>query len=494
MTLLRLKDENNFLCFLLANNRNRLLAAVALLSIIVKIVIFKYFYPHADYTPDSDSYIVAAISKFDVDLWPIGYSKFLGLFHHLSNSETLLVTFQYCFLELSTYLFFFSFLYILKEEMFLHRYLFPFLIINPIFLFISNYIITESLFIGLSIIWFTLLLWILYRPSLSLILIHGLVLSLAFTIRYNAIFYPVVSLIAILLISSKWWIKIIGIILPIILIGMFIRFTVNKTYERTNVRQFSVFGSWQLANNALYQLPYLPFDTTGIPRECKLVHKLAYDFYRSEFFKIKDAKPAAGAYYMWDPHSPLNGLKDLYAQKFQLDDFTARSVVAPIYKEYASYLIKKYPINFLRYYLCPNIMNYLIPDLEMIKQNNRIKYKIALSNPGWFKESKRPNSTTAVKAQEYILYIFPYLFPALHLLLIKEALQFYINNRRKKNKQNQLINKSIFIALAFFIINAAFSIVASPVVFRYQIPVYILMITFILFLIEKNLQEAKPAS
>jgi hypothetical protein len=67
---------------------------IAAAGAILQLIIFKYCYPYADFFSDSYSYIFAAARKMDVNIWPVGYSKFLWLFHQISSSDTALVAFQ----------------------------------------------------------------------------------------------------------------------------------------------------------------------------------------------------------------------------------------------------------------------------------------------------------------------------------------------------------------------------------------------------------------
>src|ERR1700722_13718080 len=62
---------------------------------ILQWIIFKLCYPYPDFFSDSYSYIYAAAFHMNVNIWPIGYSRFLALFHLLTSSPSALVSFQY---------------------------------------------------------------------------------------------------------------------------------------------------------------------------------------------------------------------------------------------------------------------------------------------------------------------------------------------------------------------------------------------------------------
>src|SRR5260221_12976103 len=72
--------------------RNLLAAGSAMIGVWI---IFKHFYPYADYFTDSYSYIQAAAGKDVIDYRPIGYSIFLRLGHVVSGFVYFFVTLQY---------------------------------------------------------------------------------------------------------------------------------------------------------------------------------------------------------------------------------------------------------------------------------------------------------------------------------------------------------------------------------------------------------------
>src|SRR6266700_1382887 len=99
--------ETSFLRFILKDKRNKNYLLIALAGMVVELIIFKILYPFADFFSDSYSFIWAAKENMDVNLWPIGYSKFLRYFHFITHSDTALVSFQYFLVVLSNLFFFF---------------------------------------------------------------------------------------------------------------------------------------------------------------------------------------------------------------------------------------------------------------------------------------------------------------------------------------------------------------------------------------------------
>ncbi|TWW00647.1 hypothetical protein [Chitinophaga pinensis] len=126
--------------------------------------------------------------------------------------------------------------------------LFAGMVFNPVFLFIANYVSSDALFLSLSLVWFTLLLWILHRPNKSLIIWHAIIILLAFTVRYNALFYPIVAAIAFVISRQPWRMKVVGMLSSLILIAGFVWHTSNQ-YDRLTgsaSSRLSAAGRWPI--------------------------------------------------------------------------------------------------------------------------------------------------------------------------------------------------------------------------------------------------------
>src|SRR5207253_1256906 len=94
---------------------------------------------------------------------------------------------------------FFTWTYFFRLKKVFKIVLYVLLIVNPFYLFYSNYVSSDAFFNCFTVLWFTLLIWIMYRPSWVLIIVQLIVLAALFELRYNAIFFPAISTIALLL-------------------------------------------------------------------------------------------------------------------------------------------------------------------------------------------------------------------------------------------------------------------------------------------------------
>src|SRR6185437_3389056 len=170
-------EKYPFLVDYLWNNRpNRAWWLVGLAAFILQFVIFKFRYPFANYMPDSYSYLEAAASNADVNMWPVAYSKFLRLISVFTHSDKIVVGLQYLALQCSTLLFAFTLLFWLRPGRGVKSFLLIFFIFNPVPLYVANYISADALFISLSLLWITTLVWIIYKPRPWLIFVHAILL------------------------------------------------------------------------------------------------------------------------------------------------------------------------------------------------------------------------------------------------------------------------------------------------------------------------------
>ena len=144
---------------------NKVYLLVMLGIMLVEFIVFKICYPFPDFFSDSYSYIRAAYLHLDVNIWPIGYSRFLALFHHwISHSGSALITFQYLVWCSSALYFYFTVTYFYPTGKNTRIFLNLFLFFNPLFFYTTNYVTSDILFISMSTVWLTLLIWTSTAP------------------------------------------------------------------------------------------------------------------------------------------------------------------------------------------------------------------------------------------------------------------------------------------------------------------------------------------
>jgi len=475
-----------FKSWLLENRINRTFLWIAGIAILVQFVIFKILYPYAGFiNGDSYVYLESAWFNYDINTYPVGYPKFLRLFSIFTKSDTALVAFQYLAVQVSALWFIFTLFTVYALQKLTKWLMFIFVVFNPVFLYISNYVSSDSIFLALSLTWFTLLLWILKAPTYRLIIIQTLVLFLAFIVRYNALYYPVIAAIALLLSKQLLKRKIIGITMSIVFVSAFMLYTSNQYYQLTGIRQFTPFSGWQMANNAMYAYRYVDSaDRKKMPsRFLTLDNTVRHYFDTSRNIrKHPEEMLVASTVYMWDPRSPLNKFMN---EKFKKDStagiFKRWASMAPLYSDYGSYLIRQYPKAYFENYLIPNALKYYAPPGEFLDDYNMGRDTIAAIAQSWFRY-KSKKVTTAFKDLKVNALDFLPIFTGIMNVLFLIGLLFVLI--LKGFRRNTLFSSAFLLASALWIINFVFSVFASPITLRYQLFGILIFSSFAFILID----------
>lgn len=451
---------------------------------VLQFVVFKLLYPFPDFFSDSYSYIVAAALHFDVNIWPIGYSRLLVMFHHISTSGTALVTFQYFCWALSALYFYLTITYFYPSGRITRTFLCLFLFFNPLFLYLANYVTSDMLFVAMSTIWLTQLIWILHRPMVYQIFVQALLIFIMFTFRYNAMIYPVISAGVFLLSKQRVWIKIVGIVSAPILILPFIVYSSNAAKKMTGTAQFPpILGGWQWGNNALYMRGFIEEDSNAFPtQETAELDRIARQFF-SQPYRPQDLLYSEVAnFFIRHPEAPLKQYMSRHYPnpKTQYDDVAAWGKSAVVFDKYGRFLIKRHPWAFFRYYLLVNTKNYFFPPLEKLEIYNLGLDEMWPVGQYWFRYPSPRVWCISKPLQGIVLAFFPLFFGILNLYYF---ISFFLFARRGGFRRTiPTVRYSIVCITFFLILNAAFSIFANIVVIRYEIFPMLVCLTFAMLL------------
>jgi hypothetical protein len=481
----------SFKDFIFKNPWNRCYLYAASTLIIVQFFVFKLLYPYAGFIAnDSYDYLKAALWNLDISVYPIGYSKFLRVFSAFSTSDIAVVGFQYFLIQSTGLLFLFTLFYFFKPGRVVSLFLLAFLLLNPLSLYVSNYVSSDALFLALSLLWITQLFWIIYKPTRIQIITHALILLAVFTVRYNALYYPFIGAIAFILSNQRIWIKIAGIVFSFIVIGSFIYDTSNKYKKLTGTYQFSPFSGWQVANNALYMYRNIYTNNEGhVPAKFKQLDRDVrkyFDTIRYSKYPSAEAQlagfPRPNSFYQWASTSPLM----IYMSNHFKNDTTASKFVkwssmGPLYSQYGYYLIKKHPIAFVKYYLWPNLLYFYTPDVEFLGQYNMGKDTVQNIAQLWFKYKSNKVDCFFKDLNVNVLNFYPSLTGIINATFIISVIGFGIIWRFK---QTWPITGMILLVVSLWFANLGFSVFASPPRLRFQIFPIILSFSFSLLLIE----------
>jgi len=478
--------------FVFKNHLHKWYIRIGISFIIIQFVIFKYIYPYAGFiNGDSYSYLETAYHNLSINTYPVGYSMLLRMISVFTKSDTMLVAIQYLLLQLSVQGFIFTLFYFYRPTRLTKILLFSLTLFNPVFLYLANYVSSDSFFVSISMIWFTQLFWIINRPNNKLIFVNSIILFIAFTVRYNALFYPLIALVSVFQGKVKTWNKLAGLGLSALLIVIFIAFTSIKYYNLTGHKQFTPFSGWQTANNALYAYRYVDSNNLKkVPRRFQELDKMV----RTYFDTTRDIKKypkeglVASTVYMWDPSSPLC----IYTEnQFKKDTAATQlkkwATVAPLMGDYGTFLIKEYPKEYINYYLIPNIIKYYAPPVEFLEWYSTGVDSVSIVAQAWFNYKTTKLRTHSKDYKVRSLSFFPVLTGTMNIVLLFSLISFITLKGYKKYPR---LKNGMLLVVALWLVNFGFSVLASPIALRFQLFPILVSLSFTFFLVEYLIKSA----
>lgn len=464
--------RSSFWRFLFEERFNRFLFFFFVAIVTIELLVFKYFYPYPAFiNGDSYVYLEMAMNNSKIGIYPIGYPMFLRLFSVFSSSDMALVVVQYFFVQISIIALLFSLFYLYTINRIIQLILVVVALLNPAVLYVANYVSSDALFWFLSLCWFTSLLWIMHYPSWKNISIHIALVGLVFMVRYNALYYPVISIFGFFIKKDKFFIKAFGIMLMGIILGGFIYNTSLQYKRETGVFQFSPFSGWQMANNGMYAYRFVdsshrkdvPISFRGIDSDVRKYFDTAQKGLEFDYAnKLLDVS----TFYMWTDSSPLR----IYMErKFEKDTlitpFEKWAKVAPLYKDYGLLLMKLYPTKYARMYLLPNFVKFYAPPVEFLANYGFLMDSVDTRAAIWFNYKVKKLSTRFSDTRVSALNYYPIISGTMNAVYIMMSISFFALNGRK--------NKEIFhlwlLFTLFWVCNLMFSVFASPVALRFQL-------------------------
>lgn len=481
----------NFSYWLFKEKENSILLKLALIILVISFTYLKIVYPYPNFMPpDSDSYIEAAHNNDFINIWAIGYSKFLRLINCFTSSSFIVVLLQFILLQISILYFLFSIRYLLSPGKILFRAIFLIAIANPVLINISNFISSDSLFFSLSLIWFTQLIWIIHKPNFRIIISHSIILLIAFSIRHNALYYPIISGSLLLTLNCSIRIKLIGLLSTSILLSLFIIETKIEYYSKTKTKQYSAFGGWQLAANALYGYYHsIPIEITMIPNKFKELHSIVNQQMDSIRRLNDNLIMDIGTYYLWDFNSPLRLYMDKKCAKDTNSSFFSKwASMAPLYSEYGLFLIRNQPENYFRFFVLPNLKRYYAPPSLFMGFYNLGNKTVSTDVAKWFEWRSKALPTRNTNRKIYISDLCSTIISILNPLYILSNVFFIILCCYKKC--NKISKLTLLWMFAIWLSNLLFSITTAPIELRYQLFPMTLTFVFTSLIISFLIKEA----
>jgi hypothetical protein len=481
-----LANQSSFADFLLNNRGNRILLYLAAAAVIIQFGIFKYLYPYASYIHgDSFAYLETAFYNLDVNTYMVGYSRFLRLFSAITSSDLALTAFQYLCIQFGALFLLFTIFYFYRPSKVLQYVLLGFMTFNPLFLHLGNLVSSDCLFAAFSLIWFSLLLWIIHNPNNQIIFLHATVLFLAFTFRYNALIYPFIATFAFWLSPLSWRKKMIGVGAGVLLCGSFVFYTSYKFKKITGYWQYSPFSGWQLTNNAMYTYRYVSkTDRKSVPKKFQAFDNMVRQYFDStrdtKKFPVEGMK--ASTVYMWSPGFPMMKYRDsLFKKDSTAYELKKWASMGPFYKAYGLYIIRQYPLKFLEHFIWPNGNKYYAPPVEFLQEYNTGKDGVNKMAANWFGYKSQKVRTRMKDNTVVILDFYPILSGVINAVM-SFMLFFYWS--LKGWQMNPSAKKGIIIGSVVWLLNAGFTIGASSAALRFQSFPILLTTTLVALLID----------
>ena len=473
--------------FIFNNPQNRPYIIIASILVILQFIIFKYIYPYPNFLlGDSYLYIRDARENVQLATHPIGYGMFLRFFSAITISDTVLVAFQFFFLQAAAFSLNFTLYYFFSPAPRTKIILLLAIIINPLFFVVANTISSDNIGLSLGIIWITLLIWIINKPTLRVFFWHAVVVYLAFAFRFNSLFYPIISLLAMWFSKADIKLKFKGVVLLFIFLGSFVIYNREKYYQLCGIRQYSPFTGWQIANNALYTYQYIPQSKIiRTPDKFKKLDSIVNNYFQNSSKRPKKDWEEKKAFdgYMWDVESPL---WVYYFQKFKDQrspgDLKCWAEISPFYKEYGTWLIAHYPKGFFQYIIIPHIFSWVIPPMYSLEKYNYGDLEMPQQSiVNWFKYKAQfiKVRTIDVNVLDDINGLYP-LWSGIMNFLFWILILFVV--LKVKQLEPMFFKNVIFVSI-FWIVNFNFSIIASQIEVRYVLfPIHIMTVFSILMI------------
>ena len=474
-------------------NRKYLLWASAINGLIF--ILYKYLYPFPDFSADSHSYIFAAVTDAKVYYRPFGYSYFLQLLHSVAEGHFALVAVQYFVLFIAGLFSFYSVDYLYSFYSGKIKF-FSWLLttINPCILVLANLVLADPLFIGFSVIWFTLLLWIVKTGKWWCLLLQFVFLYWSFHLRYNALYYPAIIGVIFLFTRMKMPYRLCGIAGSFLVICNSYINIKNITYEKTGTEVFSGFSGWQIANNAL--LIYKQTDTKTEEfetPELKLLDQVVKRFIDS--IDISSRKELAlqhpSSVFLWDKRGPLRLYTNYHSLQNKSNYFRTWYAVAPLYSEYGWHIIKNNPVTFFKGYMIPNLKWYMVPPPEIVEKYNISRQPLPYETKKWMKinRDKLPEDNSPL--QEIIMYPYPVLHALLLAFCLIIPLLYLWQNYKAQRLRLSGVWMPVLLWYLFLLADIAFSSFAAVMTLRYALILFILGFGLPLYFLDRFLYLLK---
>lgn len=350
------RSSASFSAFLASRAIRAEIVCTGLLTVLVSLFLL-WVYPFPNTYADTGAYISVAETGKMGNFRPPGYSWFMAGAHFLTPNPDLLVIVQ-------TVLYFFSslFLYLTARYFFgtgsklAWRVFFFFFLLSPTSIYLCNFVISDSLFISLTNLWIASILWIVGTRKVGAVLWNTLLLLLLLQIRYIALFFPLITVLALFAAyfkAAKLRFFLLSALQTAVFAGV-ILFTTYETGKNIGVPVFSGFSGWQKANNAMHIVPHLKLDPKTIrDPEIRKVHAFMVAHTPPSLYPAPDSVVVT---YLWSPFTaPKKLMYRIWGNGTKPYLYYWHKTSIPLGR-WGDYIIQSRPDLFLKHYMRPNFL------------------------------------------------------------------------------------------------------------------------------------------
>jgi hypothetical protein len=463
-------------------------------------LVFNWAYPFTVYTNDTPNYFHAAEAGGFCGYRPYGYSAFINFCMFFSKSIYCIVFIQSLLYLLATLLFVFTIEYLspFKNKKLFYGFIILLSLSGQAF-FISNVLLSDSIFLSLSLIWISSLLHLFTdkNNNYPFLLLNFVICFLAAKIRYAGLIYPVIGSLAVLVMYRKHLKTLLTYLVGFLLVFYTVYqqgVSQNKTLYGVNV--FSAFGGWAKLNNASVIIPEIKGETKK--DEIRLLNafrdEIKEDARKRNEIGLLDAflKQYPDSIYairnvltsqlMWKKTYPekmfLTGY--IYPKNKEHGYVPCYVYTGRLYGEYADYLVKTHPGTFINKFYFPNLLRTIYPKDEGLGNIHIMVDKSIqkVCNTGFTFFATRYNIYGAIiSVFDEIKYLF------LGLLFVFSFVYYIFKKRYKLVTANSRI---LFLFIScFLILNSLFLAYSIPIFLRFLVVNEFMLITAVFIFLDE---------
>ncbi len=431
--------------------------------------LLKVLFPYPDFFSDSFSYVQDAVNNNGFGFRPQGYPEVLLFLKNLSPSAGLVTFTQYLLFTFSSMLcvMICGYLYRLTTRQI--NIVMGIILLNPVLLLITNLISSDSLFCSLTVFWFTSLLWVIRKTTRANIVVHALLLLACLHLRYTALFYCGISAIAFLVSNGKIVLRAAGVVSSLAVIFGYVNWQENKIEDKFNVRVFSGFSNWQIANNALCYYKKIDVKSSELPRRDSVI-----DLCVKKWIDNVYEDGHLGTQYMWNKKSPLRMYMALRGHIEKEKYFPEWIWCSKDIGDYGRALVKQNPLAYVEYFMFPNFKNYMVPDLEAVEDYNIYNLSLPKQTKEFYELDVDTLTPRFLHFERYLMAAFPYINCVLNMFNIFCIFIFLLLNWKRWKNLDRDIRGLFWVWTFFYFGYLLFSVASAYIVFRYLDIIFIL--------------------